>query len=437
MYLFSGHSISPLFPRIGIYTGSGASHSWLWFVEILDRMSFYNIHFVNEKDILSNALDPLSVLLMSGGDTFAIAEGLGTEGSGKLRSFIEGGGLYIGTCAGAYLPLRSSMDFLNQFNFINVKISNISRRLSEPERHLLQQVACSSYGCDFVYHVVREDVVLEMVNGYQGNGKKEIIAPLFGGPSMLPSEDIEPIATYKGFTKKTRFLVKEELAEKTLIGNIAVAKKSMGKGHLYIFGPHFEHPRYPEANRIIIQIILEEGKKRRTYPLEKEISPFPKISPPFFESLRRELSHSRMVAFAMEGFPLQWMIGNKWYEPEKIRVFLEALWKRLKYLESGGEGEIGLQDPNRMISRLEEITDILRKMKKGIDRGEATNGLAEDLFPNLKKVTSDFLTIYFSRKRMESIRSQASWLEPLTEESSHVSKSNVDTHDSHFHPDTI
>jgi len=249
-------------PQIGIYTGSGASHSWLWFVEILDRMSFDHVHFVDERDILSNGLDRLNVLLMSGGDTFAIAEGLGEEGSDKLRSFIEGGGLYIGTCAGAYLPLRSSMDFLNQFNFINVKIANISRRLSEPERHALQKVACSSYGGDFIFHVVREDVVLEMANGYQANGKKEMIAPLYGGPSMLPSEDIEPVATYQGFTQKTKFLVEEELAQKTLIGNIAVAKKSMGKGHLYIFGPHFEHPHYPTCNLFLAEIIREKQNGR-------------------------------------------------------------------------------------------------------------------------------------------------------------------------------
>ncbi len=404
----SSNCVLPMFSLpIGIYMGSGASHSWLWFVDILDRMGFYDIHFINEGDILEEGLDRVDVLLMSGGDTFAIAEGLGAEGSDKLRSFINRGGLYIGTCAGAYLPLRSSMEFLNQFNFIDVKISNISRRLSESERHLFEKVACSSYGCDFVYHVAREDVLLEMVNGFKADGKKEMTAPLYGGPSMLPSEDIEPIATYKGFTKKTKFLVEEKLAEKTLIGNVAVAKKSMGKGHLYIFGPHFEHPRYPEANRIIIQIILEESKEGGTHPLKKEIPSSPKVSPLFFEELRRELSHSRMVAFAMEGSPLQWMIDNKWYEPEKIRVFLEVLWKRLRYLESGGEVDVDLQDPNGMISRLKGITDILRKMKKGIDRGEATNGLAEDLFPNLKKVTSDFLTIYFSRKRMESIRSQA------------------------------
>jgi glutamine amidotransferase-like uncharacterized protein len=412
MSSISNHDLLPYYPPIGIYTGSGASHSWLWFVEILDRMGFYNVHFVGEKDILSNALEPLSVLLMSGGDTFAIAEGLGAEGSDKLRRFIEGGGLYIGSCAGAYLPLRSSMNFLNQFNFVNAKISNISRRLSEPERHSLKKVACSSYGCDFVFHVVREDVLLKMANSYQADGKKEMIAPLFGGPSMLPSEDIEPIATYTGFTKKTKFLVEEELAEKTLIGNIAVAKKSMGKGHLYIFGPHFEHPYYPSCN-LFLEEIIRKDQNVKSVSTEKDFPGDPQNRihgeawRALLKDLKRELSNSRIMALGMNDFSVSWLIGNRYYEPEKFRVFLEALWIRLKYLESGGEVDVDLQDPNGMVTRLKRITDILGKMKKGIRRGETTTGLAEDLFPNLKKVTSDFLTIYFRTKRMESIRSQA------------------------------
>ena len=405
MSLIPNRDHLPYSPSIGIYTGSGASHSWLWFVEILDRMGFDHVHFVDEKDILSGGLEPLNVLLMSGGDTFAIAEGLGAEGSNKLRSFVEGGGLYIGTCAGAYLPLKSSMDFLNQFNFINVKISNLSRRLSEAERHNLQGVACSSYGCDFIYHVAREDVLLEMVNGFQTVGKKEIVAPLYGGPSMLPSEDIEPIATYKGFTKKTKFLVEEKLANDTLVGKIAIAKKAIGNGNLFIFGPHFEHPQYPDANGILTQIILKESKENEKNSLKNEI-PSSKISPSFLKELRRELSHSRIVAFGLEGIPIEWMIGNKWYEPEKIRVFLEAMWKRLKYVEAGKEVGLSQREPDGMISCLKRITDLLRSMKRGVERGETTTGLAEDLFPNLKKLTSDFLTFYFRTKRIESKRSE-------------------------------
>jgi hypothetical protein len=248
-----------------------------------------------------------------------------------------------------------------------------------------------------------------MMNGYQANGKREMVAPLFGGPSMLPSEDIEPIATYQGFTKKTKFLVEEGLAEKTLIGNIAVAKKSMGKGHLYIFGPHFEHPDYPWCNLFLAELI-RKNLNGRPPQVQKDFSGNPvkgETLRNFLRDLKREVSNSRIAASGMNDFTISWLIGNKYYEPEKIQVFLEVLWKRLTYLESGGDVAVDLQDPDGMISRLKGITDILRKMKKEIDRGEVTNGLAEDLFPNLKKVTSDFLTIYFRTKWMESIRAQA------------------------------
>ena len=404
MSLISNRDLPLSSPPIGIYTGSGASHSWLWFVEILDRMGFCNVHFVDERDILSNGLDPLTVLLMSGGDTFAIAEGLGAEGSDKLRNFIEGGGLYIGTCAGAYLPLKSSMDFLNQFNFINVKISNISRRLSELERHSFEKVACSAYGCEFVFHVVREEVVLEMANGYQADGKKEIIAPLYGGPSMLPSEDIEPIAIYKGFTKKTKFLVEEKLAEKTLVGNIAVAKKSMGKGHLYIFGPHFEHPHYPSCNLFLGEIILKE-QNGKPFPIQKDFSGDSQNRVKgealrgLLKDLKRELSNSRIMASGMDDFSVSWLIGNKYYEPEKISVFINTVWDKLKNFESMLDLGVDKNLLLRCVEISKEIAKDIKTIKSEMgNQGNATL-LASKLFLNLKTLSSNFFTFYFRAKR--------------------------------------
>ncbi len=405
MSLISNRDFPPYSPHIGIYTGSGASHSWLWFVEILDRMGFYNVHFVGEKDILSNALEAMNVLLMSGGDTFAMAEGLGKEGSDKLKSFIEGGGLYIGTCAGAYLPLKSSMNFLNQFNFINVKISNISRRLSETERSLFQKYACSSYGCDFVFHVVREDVALKMMNGYQAHGKKEMVAPLFGGPSMLPSEDIEPIATYQGFTKKTKFLVEEGLAERTLIGNIAVAKKSMGKGHLYIFGPHFEHPDYPWCNLFLAELI-RKNKNGRPPQVQKDFSGNPikgEALRELLKDLKRELSNSRIMASGMDDLSVSWLIGNKYYEPEKISVFINTVWNKLKDLESMSGLEVEKESLLRCIEISKEITKEIRTMKSEMREKEYATSLAAELFLDLKTLSSNFFRLYFGAKRNQAL----------------------------------
>jgi glutamine amidotransferase-like uncharacterized protein len=405
MSLISNRDFPPYSPPIGIYTGSGASHSWLWFVEILDRMGFYNVHFVDEKDILSNGLEAMNVLLMSGGDTFAMAEGLGKEGSDKLKSFIEGGGLYIGTCAGAYLPLKSSMNFLNQFNFINVKISNISRRLSETERSSFQKYTCSSYGCDFVFHVVREDVALKMMNGYQANGKREMVAPLFGGPSMLPSEDIEPIATYQGFTKKTKFLVEEGLAEKTLIGNIAVAKKSMGKGHLYIFGPHFEHPDYPWCNLFLAELI-RKNQNGRPLQVQKDFSGNPikgEALRELLKDLKRELSNSRIMASGMDDLSVSWLIGNKYYEPEKISVFINTVWNKLKDLESTSGLEVEKESLLRCIEISKEITKEIRTIKSEMREQEYATSLAAELFLDLKTLSSNFFRLYFGVKRNQAL----------------------------------
>jgi glutamine amidotransferase-like uncharacterized protein len=405
MSLISNRDFPPYSPSLGIYTGSGASHSWLWFVEILDRMGFYNVHFVDEKDILSNGLEAMNVLLMSGGDTFAMAEGLGKEGSDKLKSFIEGGGLYIGTCAGAYLPLKSSMNFLNQFNFINVKISNISRRLSETERSSFQKYTCSSYGCDFVFHVVREDVALKMMNGYQANGKREMVAPLFGGPSMLPSEDIEPIATYQGFTKKTKFLVEEGLAERTLIGNIAVAKKSMGKGHLYIFGPHFEHPDYPWCNLFLAELI-RKNQNGRPLQVQKDFSGNPikgEALRELLKDLKRELSNSRIMASGMDDLSVSWLIGNKYYEPEKISVFINTVWNKLKDLESTSGLEVEKESLLRCIEISKEITKEIRTIKSEMREQEYATSLAAELFLDLKTLSSNFFRLYFGVKRNQAL----------------------------------
>jgi len=364
-------------------------------------MGFCHVYFVDEKDILSNALEPLNVLLMSGGDTFAIAEGLGAEGSNKLRSFVERGGLYIGSCAGAYLPLRSSMDFLNRFNFINVKISNISRRLSEAERIPFEKHACSSYGCEFVFHVVREDVILEMVNGYQRDREKEMIAPLFGGPSMLPSEDIEPIAIYKGFTKKTKFLVEEGLAEKTLIGNIAVAKKSMGKGQLYIFGPHFEHPHYPACNLFLAEIICK-NQNGRPQTIQRDFSGVRTKGEALrglLKDLKRELSNSRIMASGMDDISTHWLIGSKYYEPEKIDVFINAVWNKLKGLESMPGLEMEEKSLLRCIEISKGITNELRTIKSEMkEKGDATL-LASKMFLDLKALSSNFFGLYFGLKK--------------------------------------
>ncbi len=390
------------YPRIGIYVGEGASHSWLWFAEILDRMGFYEVVFLDEKDVRENALSPLDVLLVSGGDTFALAGALGEKGSESIKNFIDQGGLYFGTCAGAYLPLTSSKPPLNLFNFIDMKISNISSRIhgSQP----LEKRYCTSYGCDLVLHALREEVRLSVADGGRSDGRKELIAPMYGGPSLLPSEHVETLARYRGFTRKTKFFVDEEIAREIFIGKIAVARKAMGAGSLCISGPHLEHPDYALCNGYIAGLIYDgnrNGPERiRGEEWTDEEAPLGdgELNRTLRE-LKRALSNARISSSWSDPFTGSWKIGEKYYGFEKIAFFMNFIWNKFRVLETIPDLQMAGQRLSRCIEISESVKKSILDIKSGLSENSDTTQLAAKLFAQLKKLCSTFLCEYFRARR--------------------------------------
>lgn len=386
-------------PRIGLYTGSGTSHSWLWFVELFDRMLFHDIVFLNEDMVKDGALKNLDVFAMSGGDTIRIAEGLDTTGAAELEAFIRKGGLYVASCAGAYLPLKSSKQYLDRFNFVDIKIANLSK--TRPEIKRLASKATTAYGCDYVYHAVREDVLLRLTGRSPFTGVSTFLAPLYGGPSMITDNTSEVLAYYAGFTDKTQFLVNESLAQKTLIGRVAAAKTGMGDGNLYLFGPHFEHPHFPMANHLVATAIFWDMKKDRENReiSEDEIILEGAAKDKLVRDIKREISNARIVSVGLEAVPIQWSIGCKIYEPEKIRVFLEAIWKRIDNLERLRRIRLQNKADEQLVDCACKVKRILRELKARIDDCLETQDIASDLFDSLRRLTMGFLQIYFNSFR--------------------------------------
>jgi len=358
-------------------------------------MAFHEVVFLTEDMVKSGAPDDLDVFAMSGGDTIRIAEGLGLEGGRAIESFIQGGGLYIGSCAGAYLPLKSSKRHLDRFNFVDIKIANLSK--TRPEATRMERKVSTSYGCDFVYHPVREDVRLRTTGKEPFAGFESFRAPLYGGPSMIASRESDVLAHYDSFTEKTLFLVDESLAEKTLLGKVAAARTAMGDGHLYLFGPHFEHPLFPIANHLVAAAIFWDMKKGGENWKRSDSESI--LEGPAKEKLvrdiKRDISNSRIVAVGLEAIPVKWVIGCKTYEPEKIRVFLDAIWKRIKTLERSRRICAQPETCEEVVGVAFRVTQLLRRMKSRIDDHSDTQDLAWDLFDSLRRLTMIFLQIYF------------------------------------------
>ena len=383
-------------PRIGLYAGSGTSHSWLWFVDLFDRMFFHDVVFLDEDMVKNGVLKNLDVFAMSGGDTIRIAEGLGAEGAYELERFIGEGGLYVGSCAGAYLPLKSSKQHLDRFNFVDIKIANISK--TAPTVKQLGRKATTAYGCDYVYHPVREEVRLRSTEKGPFSGVGSFLAPLYGGPSMVTGNASEIMAQYDAFTKKTLFLVDETLAEKTLIGNVAAVRSELGNGVLYLFGPHFEHPHFPIANHLVANAIFWDMKKSSVGGTSgmSEIVLDGAAKRKLVRDIKREISNARIVSVGLEAASVRWTIGCKIYEPEKIRVFLEAIWKRLGRLEQSPRIQISNQTLEEMTPSACEVTRILREVKSRIDDRLETQGIAPHLFDSLRRLTMFCLQTYFN-----------------------------------------
>ena len=388
-----------VWPEVGIYVGEGASHSWTWFADIFDRRGIYSVRFFDEAAIADGALDAIDVLFISGGDTYAIAEGLGSTGAAKLEAFITAGGVYIGSCAGAYLPLKSSLYPLNQFNLVTSRITNLTKNLPAPKQ--MAEKFCTEYGCRYVFHPVREEVRVKIAGGFSCAGQ-ELSVPLYGGPAMTVSDDIEVLAYYTGFTDKTEFLVDREVAEQTLINNVAIARKRLGQGVIYLLGPHFEHPHYPEANSIIFEAMLDGYAGPRLQPDSAEFACDEPgiVNKNLVRAFKSEISNSRIVALALERKSLQWLIGKKVYDPEKIRVFLEAVWSRISVIDR--VECMAEEEGCYLLHTAQCVTTMLKTLKNESDAGDAVTFVAEELFAKLKALAAAFLTLYFKIKELRS-----------------------------------
>lgn len=382
-------------PRIGIYTGAGTSHSWLWFVEIFDRMGFHDLVFLDAVAIQEDGLGTIDVLVVSGGDTVAVAKALGPSGAHRLRDFIAGGGLYVGACAGAYLVMNSSKPHLNHFNFTGVKITNLSKFLPAC-RHLPHKFA-QTYGCDYIFHPVRDTVQLKTTAHLPFAPERTLDAPLYGGPGMLAPDDSQVLAWYHDFTPKTVFLVDRELARTTLTGRAAALRAPLGKGRLYLCGPHFEHPRFPVANALIADAIYWDNQ----HPVEGQrfAVPVPLSSEGdshrLLHDIKRQTSNARLSANSLEMQPMRWLIGAKYYEPEKIRVFLEAIWRRLAPLETRGPLRATTEHAQRLLRFAEATTAQVRQLKQQAEQGGETTDLAQTVFGLLQRYAISFLELYF------------------------------------------
>jgi glutamine amidotransferase-like uncharacterized protein len=395
----SVHSQQTSLPQVSvaIYTGEGASHSWTWFVETLERHGYTRIKFLDEIEVQQGRCFESDVFILGGGDAFAMARALGKEGADEIKKFINAGGFFIGSCAGAYLLMNMDMYPLNLFSLTSAKVLNIVDQL--PPCRQLPEKFFTNYGSRYVLHPVREAVQLKLRQEVSGIKSIFLLAPLYGGPPIQITGEAEEIARYQDFVPETLFLTDEGLSREMFLDCVAAFTQKIGRGQAYLFGPHVEHPSFSQANRLVINILETVGAtkpvKCSTRTSEKTVT----IDSNLLWETKGHLSDARLVAYGLEMLPLVWKIGHKTYEPGKIRVFLETIWQRYSFLKR--DQTIPEEDLLQLYSVREMAAGavkLLRQIKSKTGAGDVTLDHARELFPLLKKLSTTFLEVYFSQK---------------------------------------
>jgi hypothetical protein len=352
--------------NILIYTGPGSSNSWVWLADFLERHGFLGSMFVTDIGEIHHAAND-SILIIPGGDTFRIAGAFGESSLSGLKDKIARGMGYLGICAGAYLPLRSSISPLSSFNLLSAKISNISSALPAGVTHAEKYSV--RYGCSYVFHPARGPVKL--------SGDANLIAPIYGGPFLAPSDEVTVRLTFSGTTEGTELLVDRGRYERVSRGKAACIEGRYGGGKVIAMAPHLEHPDYPEANEYFRNLLLEfpSGERKGTSFTGNCAN---------VKELRSVIADLRVLANSLD--TRSWKIGVKYWESDKLMFYIDAIRKRIvmdtETSTAPSDVLASLQDAKRDLNELNESDD---------------EHVLESAVENLSAGASLFLTAHFAR----------------------------------------
>jgi hypothetical protein len=315
-----------------VYAGTGSSHSWTWLADLFESRGICDVRFSDSQGFTEDLGSGTSRVIISGGDGFKIATSIGPHGFAHLKGYLHRGGAYVGICAGAYLPLHSSIPPFDKFNLSDTKIENIDCGGLAPGTSPRMAVP---YGSCAVVHPIRGEVELD----YDGN---RLRAPLFGGPIFREHGRDRVVMSYSGFTGLTEFQLAEERARSIVLGRPAGIRAIHGNGELLLLGPHLEHPRYRESNEVFLKMLGIESRALRSDARSQE-------RPAGDDGLVKGVADLKVAVLGLEN--RSFLVGNKVWDGSRFLELVSAIEKRAHSMDEVSTSAV--------LERLDRVRGIL------------------------------------------------------------------------------
>ncbi len=211
--------------RVAVFVGPGARGIGMFrWTQIVDQSPQLKAIYVDGAAVRAGALRGADLLAMPGGVSNIEADDLGEEGAREVRRFIEEGGSYIGTCAGAFLVLGGKNPEKKTLGLV-------------PYRHV-----SGHWGGEAMLQVkylkdaeamagIKSDTYMERFNG----------GPVMEPGAAIPGADFKTMAEFRCNLHSNS--CKTNLP--SMGGYASAVAGTFGKGRVWIFAGHPEY--YPKT----------------------------------------------------------------------------------------------------------------------------------------------------------------------------------------------
>lgn len=268
-------------PLIGVYSGEGAGPSYTQdMVEALEKMGFRKISLLTGP-LTPGDLSSLDALVFGGGDSFRILSSMKPDETRLIRKFIESGGVYIGVCAGAMLPVKpvnilgaayGLLEAWEELQVVECKI--LSDSVSEPQWPVFSSRRLGEVLRTYpVKGLVKSKIVKK---GLLTLGYREEFTMLQTGPLIKAVDSKQVFGVIESVSESVEYGLPCEKAVEKAQGASSIIMVEHGSGKIVLFTSHVESSETPAAHGLLGNALFLKtygnGEKRFTQHVE-EIKP--------------------------------------------------------------------------------------------------------------------------------------------------------------------
>lgn len=228
--------------QVGCFDGEGTGPSKNDVMGVVDDAEDLALFHLGAEDMRAEVLKQFDVVIFPGGSGSKQARDIGEKGRAAVRNFVEGGGGYVGICAGAYL---CSANYSWSLDLVDTRaLTGTVEVPGEGKKQLWYRG-----GDAFIETELTEKGVRLFGSG---GIPKQFTVRYHNGPIVTPHgsgelEDYEVLAWFRGENGRL------EAQKGTMVNTPAIVSGSFGKGRAVSISPHPESN--PDLHPVIAQAV--------------------------------------------------------------------------------------------------------------------------------------------------------------------------------------